>query len=171
VSNETRTRERPATFREVFGQPEYRAIFAASALSWIGDYIAKAAVTLLVYQETSSVALSAAAFAVSYLPWLIGGPLLAALAERHSYRTVMIVCDLARMVLVALVAIPHLPVWLILVLLFLTTLANSPSQAAKSALLPLVLTGDQLVVGLSLQASAGQAAQVGGYAAGAAIAA
>jgi MFS family permease len=171
VSDETRTRERPATFREVFGQSEYRAIFAASALSWIGDYIAKAAVTVLVYQETSSVALSAAAFAVSYLPWLIGGPLLAAVAERHSYRTVMIVCDLARMVLVALVAIHHLPVWLILVLLFLTTLANSPSQAAKSALLPLVLTGDRLVVGLSLQASAGQAAQVAGYAAGAAIAA
>ena len=62
---------------------EYRAVFAASALSWIGDYVAKAAVTVLVYQQTESVALSAAAFAISYLPWLIGGPLLATLAERH----------------------------------------------------------------------------------------
>ncbi|HEY0696670.1 MAG TPA: MFS transporter [Micromonospora sp.] len=170
VSDETRAHSGPATFREVFGQPEFRALYAANALSWIGDYIAKAAVTVLVYQQTDSVALSAAAFAVSFLPWLIGGPLLAAVAERHPYRTVLVVCDLARMVLVALVAIPNQPVETILALLFVTTLANPPSQAARSALTPLLLTGDRLVLGLSLTSSTGQAAQVGGYVAGAAIA-
>lgn len=68
MSDERPAREGPATFREVFAQVEYRAILTASTLSWIGDYIAKAAVTVLVYRETESVALSAAAFAVSYLP-------------------------------------------------------------------------------------------------------
>ncbi|SCL67275.1 Major Facilitator Superfamily protein [Micromonospora citrea] len=163
--------EGPATFREVFANREYRAVFSASALSWIGDYIAKAAVTLLVYEETRSVALSAAAFAVSYLPWLVGGPLLATLAERHRYRQVMVACDLVRMVLMVGIAIPGMPVELVLALLFATTLANPPSQAAKSALLPLILTGDRLVVGLSINSSVGQAAQVVGYLAGAAIAA
>ncbi|MFG3418784.1 MFS transporter [Micromonospora sp. NPDC048063] len=163
--------EGPATFREVFADREYRAVFAASALSWIGDYIAKAAVTLLVYEATRSVALSAAAFAVSYLPWLVGGPLLATLAERHRYRQVMVVCDLVRMVLMVGIAIPGMPVPLILALLFATTLANPPSQAAKSALIPLILTGDRLVLGLSINSSVGQAAQVVGYLAGAAIAA
>nr|MDT0662307.1 MFS transporter [Micromonospora sp. DSM 115978] len=163
--------EGPATFREVFAQPEYRALYAANALSWTGDFIAKAAVTVLVYRETQSVALSAAAFAVSFLPWLVGGPLLATLAERFPYRTVMVVCDLTRMALVALVALPGLPVELILVLVFAVTLVNPPSQAAKSALLPLILTGDRLVVGLSVNTSTGQAAQIGGYVAGAAIAA
>jgi MFS family permease len=155
----------------VFAQPEFRALYAASALSWTGDFIAKAAVTVLVYRSTQSVALSAAAFAVSFLPWLVGGPLLATLAERYPYRSVMVVCDLTRMVLVALIAVPGLPVELILVLIFTVTLANPPSQAARSALLPLILTGDRLVVGLSVQTSTGQAAQVGGYVAGAAIAA
>ncbi|RLK13265.1 MFS transporter [Micromonospora sp. M71_S20] len=163
--------EGPATFREVFANREYGAVFTASALSWIGDYIAKAAVTLLVYEETRSVALSAAAFAVSYLPWLVGGPLLATLAERHRYRQVMVVCDLVRMVLMVCIAIPGMPVPMILALLFATTLANPPSQAAKSALIPLILTGDRLVVGLSMISSVGQAAQVVGYLAGAAIAA
>ncbi|MFC4016386.1 MFS transporter [Micromonospora sp. GCM10011542] len=160
----------PATFREVFAQREFRAIFAASALSWVGDYIAKVAVTLLVYQQTRSVALSAAAFAVSYLPWLVGGPVLAALAERHPYRRVMIICDLVRMLLMAVIAIPNLPVPVLLVLLFTATLANPPSQAAKSALMPLVLTGDRLVLGLSLNSSVGQAAQVLGYLFGAVVA-
>ncbi|PWR16034.1 MFS transporter [Micromonospora sicca] len=170
VSDERPAREGPATFREVFAQVEYRAVFTASALSWIGDYIAKAAVTVLVYRETQSVALSAAAFAVSYLPWLVGGPLLATLAERHRYRQVMVTCDLVRMALMVLVAIPGNPPWLILALLFGTTLANPPSQAARSALMPLILTGDRVVVGLSINASTGQAAQVVGYLLGAAIA-
>ncbi|WBB66841.1 MFS transporter [Micromonospora sp. WMMD812] len=170
VSDERPSPEGPATFREVFAQREFRAVFTAGALSWVGDYLAKAAVTLLVYQETKSVALSAAAFAVSYLPWLTGGPLLAALAERYPYRRVMVACDVIRMALMLLIAIPGLPVPAVLALLFLTTLANPPSQAAKSALLPQILAGDRLVVGLSLNASVGQACQVVGYLMGAAIA-
>ncbi|MGN9777956.1 MFS transporter [Micromonospora sp. H33] len=171
VSDERPSPEGPATFREVFAQREYRAVFTASTLGWIGDYIAKAAVTLLIYRETESVALSAAAFAVSYLPWLVGGPLLATLAERHPYRRVMVTCDLVRMALLLIIAIPWMPSPAILALLFLATLANPPSQAARSALMPLILSGDRLVVGLSVNASVGQAAQVVGYLAGAAIAA
>ncbi|WP_416902802.1 MFS transporter [Micromonospora echinospora] len=170
VSDERPLHEGPATFGEVFAQREYRAVLTATTLSWIGDYIAKAAVTVLVYRETDSVALSAAAFAVSYLPWLIGGPLLSTVADRCRYRSVMVNSDLFRMVLVALVAVPNLPVWAILGLLFATTLANPPSQAARSALMPVILSGDRLVVGLSLNSSVGQAAQVTGYLVGAAIA-
>ncbi|WP_433321158.1 MFS transporter [Micromonospora sp. CA-269861] len=171
VPDERPSAEGPATFREVFAQHEFRAVFVAGALSWVGDYVAKAAVTLLVYQQTESVALSAAAFAVSFLPWLLGGPVLAALAERYAYRRVMVACDLIRMALMLLIAIPGLPYQAVLVLIFAATLANPPSQAAKSALIPQLLTGDRLVVGLSLNSSVGQAAQVVGYVFGAAVAA
>jgi MFS family permease len=172
VSDEARAAaERQATFREVFSQPEYRAVYIASVLSWFGDYVAKAAVTVLVYEQTHSVALSAAAFAVSYLPWLLGGPVLATIAERYPYRTVMVSADLVRMVLIGLIALIEMPAPLLLVVIFLCTLANPPSQAARSALLPLILAGDRLVVGLSVNLTTGQAAQVAGYVAGAAIAA
>ncbi|SIN15582.1 Major Facilitator Superfamily protein [Micromonospora cremea] len=171
MPDERPSAEGPATFREVFDQREFRAVFTAGALSWVGDYVAKAAVTLLVYQQTESVALSAAAFAVSYLPWLLGGPLLAALAERYPYRRVMVACDVIRMALMLLIAIPNLPIPAVLVLIFAATLANPPSQAAKSALIPQILAGDRLVVGLSLNSSIGQAAQVVGYLLGAAVAA
>ncbi|MGI5147997.1 MFS transporter [Plantactinospora sp. CA-294935] len=154
----------------MFAQREYRAVFAATVLTWTGDYLAKAAVTLLVYQQSESVALSAAAFATSYLPWLIGGPLLTTLADRYPYRTVMVICDLVRLPLYAAIAIDGLDTPVILALLFAATLANPPSQAARSAMLPLLLTGDRLVVALSLHGSTAQAAQVFGYAVGAGIA-
>ncbi len=168
--SEASASERPATFREVFGQREFRAVFVACALSWVGDYIAKAAITVLVYDQTGSVALSAASFAVTFLPWVLGGPLLTTLADRHPYRRVMVLCDLARMVLIAAVAIPGLPIPVMLVLLFLTMLANPPAQAARSALMPLLLSRDRLVVGLAVQSTTAQVAQVGGYLVGAAVA-
>ncbi|GAA4706465.1 MFS transporter [Phytohabitans rumicis] len=171
MSDEAHAAERQATFREVFGQPEYRAVYLASTLSWLGDYLAKAALTVLVYDQTKSVAMSAAAFAVSYLPWLLGGPLLATMAERYPYRTVMVTCDLVRMTLVGTIALLPLPAPVVLVVIFLNTLASPPSQAARSALLPLILGGDRLVVGLSVNLTTGQAAQVLGYVAGAGIAA
>jgi predicted MFS family arabinose efflux permease len=158
--------DRPATYREVFGVREYRAVFTASTLSWIGDYFARVAVTYLIFSNTNSVWLSAAAFAISYLPWVAGGPVLAAISERYPYRRVMIVCDLVRMALVALLAIPAVPLWLLLALLFLSSLLNPPAQSARSAMLPLILKGDRYVVGLSVQAMVAQAAQVSGYAAG-----
>lgn len=170
MSGESSSVERSATFRDVFASREYRFLFSANVFSWIGDYVAKAAVAALVLHGTGSVALSAAAFALSYLPWLAGGPVLAAMAERRPFRPVMVACDLIRMVLIGLVAVPGLPVWVMLALLFATALANPPFQAARSALLPQVLVGDRFVVGLSLQQSTGQAAQVIGLAAGASLA-
>jgi MFS family permease len=170
VSNQAPAPERPATFREVFGVREYRAIYLAAAASWFGDYLAKAAVTALVYQQTNSVAAAAAAFATSYVPWVVGGPLLAAIAERNRYRRVMVICDLIQMSLIAVVAIPGVPVPVMIGLLFLVSMATPPAQAARSATMPLVLSGDRVVVGLSLNQSTNQAAQVVGYLVGGAIA-
>jgi predicted MFS family arabinose efflux permease len=163
--------DRPVTFRDVFAVREYRATYAALLVNWLGDYLARAAITVLVYQITQSVLLSAASFAIGYLPWIVGGPLLAALAERYPYRRVMVFCDLIRMVLVGLVAIPHLPLAIVLLFAFLGMLAGPPTQAARSAMMPLLLSRDRLVVALALNSTTTQAAQVFGYLVGATVAA
>jgi MFS family permease len=162
--------EHPVTFRDLFSVSEYRSLYLALLVNWLGDYLARAAITVLVYQQTSSVLLSAASFAVSYLPWLIGGPVLAALAERYPYRRVMVTSDLIRMFMIALVAIPGLPVPVILLVLFLGTLASPPTQAARSAVLPLLLSRERVVVALAVNATTIQAVQVVGYFAGATLA-
>lgn len=170
MSDETRATDRPATFRDVFASREYRFLYGAIVLSWFGDYLARAAVTALVFARTQSVVLSAAAFALSYLPWLVGGPVLSAIAERRSYRSVMVTCDAIRATLMLIVAIPGIPVPLMLLLLFGTALANPPFQAARWALLTQLQTGDRYVVGLAMQQSSSQAAQLAGYVVGAAVA-
>lgn len=170
MSDETRATDRPATFRDVFASREYRFLYGATVLSWFGDYLAKAAITALVLVHTGSVVLSALAFAISYLPWLFGGPVLAAIAERKPFRLVMVTCDVLRAALMLLVALPGMPVPMMLVLLFAASLANPPSEAARSAVYPQILTGDRYVVGLAVRTSSGQAAQLVGYMAGAVIA-
>jgi len=171
ISGDPGSGARPATFREVFAGTEFRAIYAASTLSWVGDYVARAAVTALVYQITNSVAASAAAFAISYAPWLLGGSVLVALAERYPYRSVMVVCDLGRMMIMAMVAIPGIPLPGVLALLFACALLAPPFDAARSATLPAVLAGDRYVVGVAALGTIAQPAQVAGYLLGAALAA
>jgi MFS family permease len=171
ASTDPPQRQTPATYREVFESREYRAVFAATVLSWAGDFLAKAAVTALVFRETGSAVLAGATFAISFAPWFLIGPVLAAFAERLPRRNVMIASDLIRMVSIALVAIPHLPVPVMIGLLFITALGNPPYDASRSALVATLLTGDRLVVGTSLQLTAGQAAQITGYLAGGLLAA
>ncbi|QSB15975.1 MFS transporter [Natronosporangium hydrolyticum] len=168
--SDDRPSERKVTFGEVFAIGEYRALFASTQLAWLGEYMAKAAVMALVFAQTGSVAMSAAAFAISFAPWLLGGPFLATLAERYRYRSVMVVCDVIRAGLIALVALPGMPLPAMLLLVFLVALAAPPGQAARSATLPLVLTGERVVLGLAINQSSGQATQVLGYFAGAVIA-
>ncbi|MBB2948104.1 MFS family permease [Actinoplanes lutulentus] len=156
------------TFREVFGLPEFRALFSSGVVDQIGDYLSRAAVTALVYQQSQSVLLSATSFAISYLPWLFG-PLLSALAERYPHRRVMITSDLCRMVLISLLLLPGLPVPVMFVLLFLSGLGAPPSRSARSAMLPLVVGRDRLALAVASTQTSGQAAQVIGYLAGATL--
>ena len=158
------------TFRDLFAIREYRAVYFSLVVNWVGDYLARAAITVLVYQQSQSVLLAAASFAISYLPWIVGGPVLAALAERYPYRKVLIVADLTRAVPIALIALPGMPIWAILLLLFVAMLGAPPTQAARSALMPLILDRRRLVTGLAVNSSTGQAAQVFGYLVGAVIA-
>lgn len=155
--------DRPATYREIFANVEYRALFSAGTLSSIGDYLGKVAVAALVYQITGSVLYSAASLAITYLPWLTGAPFLVALAERYPYRRVMLLADVGRMVLVGAAAIPGLPLYMVPTLMFFAALISPPFDASRSALLPTVLDGDRYVLGLSLNLITAQAAQVGGY--------
>lgn len=93
-----------ATFAQVFAIGEFRALWLAQLLSVAGDQLARVAMTVLVYDRTRSALLTALTYALTYLPWIVGGLALSGLADRLPRRQVMIACDLARMVLVLLMA-------------------------------------------------------------------
>ena len=98
-----------ARYRDVFAVAEFRALWAAQVLSVGGDQLARVALTVLVYAHTGSALLAAAAYAASIAPTFLGGLLLSGLADRWPRRRVMIVCDLARVPLAALMAVPGMP--------------------------------------------------------------
>ena len=157
---------RQATYREVFAVAEFRPLFGTFLLSTIGDQLARVALTVLVYERTDSPLLSAVTFAISYLPWLVGGPLLATLADRLPRHRVLVASDAARAVLLCAMAVPGTPLALLLVLLLLVSLFAPPFESARSALVADVLSGDRYAVATSLTSVSSQMSQVVGFALG-----
>jgi MFS family permease len=160
---------RPATYGEVFAVREFRPLFGSYLLSTIGDELARVALTILVYQRTDSALLSAVTFAISYLPWLVGGPVLAALADRLPRHRVLIASDVLRAVLVAGMAGPGTPLAVLLALLLVVSVCAPPFEAARSALTAEVLEGDRYAVATSLTGVTLQVAQLIGFLLGGAL--
>lgn len=162
-----------ARYRDVFAVVEFRALFAAHLLSLIGDQLSKLGVSVLVYDRTGSALAAAITFGISYLPWALVGPVLATFSDQFSRRAVMISCDLSRAVLIGALfgglMLPDFPVWAIVAVLFVSALFAPPAQAARSAILPDVLTGDSYVVAVSVNVLSFQCAQVVGFAGGGAL--
>lgn len=163
--------EPAASFRAVFAVREFRPLFGSFLLSTAGDELARVALTVLVYQRTGSPMLTALTFAIGHLPWLLGGPVLATLADRLPRHRVLITTDVIRALLLIVMAVPGMPLPVLLGLLFLVALCAPPFESARSALMADVLDGERYVVATSLSNVTLQLAQVIGFlAAGALVA-
>src|ERR1039457_5390288 len=150
-----------ASYRQVLGHGEFRAIFAADVVSMLGNVVAAVALTVLVYQRTHSPALAASVMTLAFLPYLFGGILLGAAADRLPARGVLVGCDLISASLVGVMVIPGIPVAGMLALLFVAGLVSPVYSGARSALLPDVLTpGPRYVLGRALLRTVAQSAQI-----------
>ena len=151
----------------MLGVAEFRAIFVANIVSMLGSVVAAVALTVLVYQQTRSPALAASVMALSFLPYLIGGALLGAAADRLPARRVLVACDLASAALIGCMVIPGVPLPGLLALLFAIGLIAPVYQGVRSAVLPEVLPpGPRYVLGRALMRMVAQSAQVVGYGVG-----
>jgi len=151
----------------VLGVAEFRAIFAANIVSLLGNVVAAVALTVLVYQQTRSPALAASVMALSFVPYLIGGTLLGATADRLPARRVLVTCDLASAALVGCMVVPGVPLPALLTLLFAIGLIAPVHQGVRSAVLPEVLPpGPRYVLGRALMRMVAQSAQIVGYGVG-----
>ena len=157
------------TFLDVLSDREFAGLWAAWVLSVLGDQFARVALSLLVFDRTGSPALTAATYAVTFIPDLVGGPLLAGLADRFPRRRVMVVTDLARAVLVAVMAISGMPIVLLLVLLFGVQLLASPFTAARGAMTAAILEGPKFSLGVGLMQTTYQVGLVAGFPLGAIV--
>jgi len=153
-------------YRQVFAVGEFRAIFAAHVISFSGDVIAQLALAVLVFERTGSAFGSSLTFALGFVPHLFGGTLLSSVADRFPVRRTLICCDLASAGLVALMALPGVPIPLLLGLLLPLGAIAPVFQGARAASLPDVLGGEGFALGRSLLRMVAQTSQVWGFALG-----
>jgi MFS family permease len=89
------------SYGEVLRAPVFLPVFLTSTLSTWGDYIARITVAAVVYAWTGSALATAATFAVSLVPSILGRALLSPLCDRVSPRAFLVATHLIRAALVA----------------------------------------------------------------------
>ncbi|MFE1407229.1 MFS transporter [Streptomyces sp. NPDC058770] len=170
VPSVARTADSPRTprgYRAVFAVREFRAVFAAHLLSLLGVVVSELALTVLVYGLTGSPLLSALTFALGFLPYLVGGTLLAGIADRYPARRVLVTCDLVCAACVAVMVLPGTPVGGLLALRCLVAAVSPVFTGTRMAALTEILgDGDRYVLGRSLLRIVSQSAVLIGFGAG-----
>lgn len=166
TSGPSEAHDRPARYSDALAVRSFRGLLGAQVLSGLGDQLTRVALASLVFDRSGSAALTALVYAFTYLPWVLGATLMADLADRYPRRTVLLACDLTRAVVVAVMALPGLPLWVLALLALVSASIEPPFASARAALLPELLEGDRYVVGSALVATSSQASFVAGFAVG-----
>ncbi|WP_329379132.1 MFS transporter [Streptomyces sp. NBC_01351] len=157
----------PGGYRSVFRIREFRAVFAAHLMSVLGIVVAEIALTVLVFRVTGSPLMSALTFALGFLPYALGGTLLAPVADRHPARRVLVGCDLLCALCAAAMAVPGTPVAVLLVLRCAMAFVAPLFQGTRNASLADVLgSGEAFVLGRSLLRMVAQSALLIGFGVG-----
>lgn len=158
---------RPDGYRAVFAVPEFRFVFVAHLLSSLGVVVCEIALSVLVFRLTASPLLSALTFALGLLPYVVGGTLLSAVADRYPARRVLVGCDVLCALAAAGMVVPGTPVVVLLVLRCVLAAIAPVFAGTRAATLGEILgEGELFVLGRSVIRIVNQSAQLAGFAAG-----
>ncbi|MGH8961809.1 MAG: MFS transporter, partial [Jatrophihabitantaceae bacterium] len=165
MSDVSQSRPR-AGFTGVLRQREFGLLWLADVQSLLGDQLARVALAVLVYDRTGSGFATAAVYALTFLPALIGSVLLGPIADRIPRRALLVTGDLVRAGLLAVMALPGMPIPVLALLLVVAVLVGTPWKAAERALIVDMLTAEDYVTGTGLRTATTQASQLLGFAIG-----
>ena len=146
----------------------FRLLWIAQVLSELGDWAARVALTILVFERTNSAGWAALVTAVGVLPWVGIGQVLSMFADRFSRRRVLVSCDIVRAGLFLTLMIP-MPTLVLLALTFLAACLTPPFTATRLAMLPDTLPEGQYPDGIALANATVQMMTLVGLFAGGAI--
>ncbi|MEU4197002.1 MFS transporter [Kribbella sp. NPDC026611] len=154
------------SYREVFRVPEFRAMWLAELQSIGGDQLARVALSVLVFTDTGSAALTGLTYALTFVPSLLGGLFLTGLADRFPRRELIFCVDVLRGCLILLVAVPAMPFPVLCLLVGIVSLLQPVFKSAQLALLPEVLGKEKFATGMAIRSISIQSAQMAGFAGG-----
>lgn len=134
-----------------------RLLWGAQLTSELGDWAARIALAVLVYSRTRSALATGLVTTASVLPYATLGTVLAAVADRHPRRSVMVGADVVRAVLYGLIALPGVPTVVLLGAALVAGMATPPFEAARSAARVELVADDRMLGSVSaLYAMTGQ---------------
>ena len=126
-------------YRSVLAVRDARLLIGASAASQTGDWLYNAALLAYVYLATGSAAWVAAATIFRLLPYALLGPFGGVVADRYERRTVLLVGDVVRTVLMfalAAAVAARSPILVVIALTAVSSIAGAAERPAAMALLP-----------------------------------
>ncbi len=144
----------PSFGRRVLGHPyvrltlngDFSALWVGQLISFFGDRVNQIAVVFLVLGLTGSPVAVSAVFVAAFLPNLLLGPIAGAFVDRWDHREVMVVSDLLRAAAVLLIPVAAtVNVLLVYPLVFAVTSVTIFFRPARTAVIPRIVRGDELV--------------------------
>jgi len=127
---------------------KFYTIWAGQAVSLITSAILQMAIIFYLTEKTGSAMVLSMASLVGFLPYAVFGPAIGVLVDRHDRKKIMIGADLiiaAAGVMLAIVSLyMELPVWIVMVVLFIRSIGTAFHTPALNAVTPLLVPEEQL---------------------------
>lgn len=136
-------------------RPAYRALWLAQVISLMGDWFNTIALVVIINRYTDSGLAVGGFFVARALPPFLFGPIAGVVADRYNRKTILIVSDLLRAVIVlGLLAVDRPErVWLIYVLSVVQFSVSTFFEPTRAALLPSLIPPEELLTANTLSSS------------------
>lgn len=127
---------------------QFFTIWTGQAVSLITSAILQMAIILYLTETTGSALILSLASLVGFLPYAVLGPFIGVLVDRYNRKHIMILSDLVIALAAAILALEalsgELPVWLVMVILFVRSVGTAFHTPSLSAVTPLLVPQDML---------------------------
>jgi predicted MFS family arabinose efflux permease len=136
---------RQGALRAAFRHRDFRFLVSGQAITQTGDWLYNVALIAYVLDQTGSGAWVAATTFIRFLPYVVLGPLGGVIVDRYDRKVIMIVTDLARAGVMAILAVAaglEAPAIVAIALATVSTTLSTPYFACVSAATP-ALVGEE----------------------------
>lgn len=153
----------------------YMTFLVGLLISRLGDSLYTFAIPWIAYELTKSVVIMGSIYAISVLPIVLFGPVVGVVVDRWDRRHIMMITDVVRALLVALIPVLHLlgvlEIWHLYVISFILTVFSLMFDVSTVAAIPNIAGKDLTKANASYQAINQIADMIGPIIAGVIIAA
>jgi MFS family permease len=133
----------------------FRRLYTANAVSQVGDWLNVVALLSLLLELTGKGEAVALVYLTRFVPFFLVGPSAGVLADRVSRRAILVTCDVLRAGLVLCLLFVRSPdqAWIVYVVMTAHAIASAFFEPAQAAMVPNLVSREELVFASALENS------------------